>query len=283
MQKSKPPKEVIFAHDFVRGALQWLVRKAASFFHWTLRVSGAEAVVASSSPFFGQGESVLLIKPFLGVLTKAEIHQVMASGFATIAGSVLVAFISLGVNGTALISSCTSHPRPDGGKFVPASNTKEIGVMSIPASIVISKLRYPETEETLTAEKLSLTSDEDPGEGATNWMHAFTNGCWLGIKLAGIVVAVLASVIALVELCDGVLTWAGGYLDIEDLTLELIFGYALVPVAFFLGVPRNKEMLLVSRLIAVKILKVSIAPLSPPPPGRMAVVDQQNVTESRHR
>lgn len=132
--------------------------------------------------------------------------------------------------------------------------------MSIPASIVISKLRYPETEDTLTAEKLSLTSDDEAHrEGATNWMHAFTNGCWLGIKLAGIVVAVLASVIALVELCDAVLTWAGGYLDIEDLTLELIFGYLLVPVAFFLGVPRNKDLLLVSRLIAVKILRVSHA------------------------
>lgn len=94
----------------VRGALQWAVRKAAGFFHWALRVSGAEAVVAASAPFFGQGESVLLIKPFLSVLTKAEIHQIMASGFATIAGSVLVAYISLGVNGTALISSCMSQP-----------------------------------------------------------------------------------------------------------------------------------------------------------------------------
>lgn len=71
-----------------------------------MSVSGAEAVVAASSPFFGQGESVLLIKPFLDVLTKAELHQIMCSGFATIAGSVLVAYISLGLNGTALISSC---------------------------------------------------------------------------------------------------------------------------------------------------------------------------------
>lgn len=73
-------------------------------------MSGAEAVVASTSPFFGQGESVMLIKPFLGSLTKAELHQVMCSGFATIAGSVLVAYISLGVNGTALISSCKGAP-----------------------------------------------------------------------------------------------------------------------------------------------------------------------------
>lgn len=42
-----------------------------------MNVSGAEAVVAASSPFFGQGESVMLIKPFLPTITKAEMHQVM--------------------------------------------------------------------------------------------------------------------------------------------------------------------------------------------------------------
>lgn len=87
-----------------------------------MRVSGAEAVVAASSPFFGQGESVMLIRPFLPALTKAELHQVMCSGFATIAGSVLVAYISLGVNGTALISSCkVSFPSTWGAREKPWS------------------------------------------------------------------------------------------------------------------------------------------------------------------
>ncbi|CAN8101937.1 unnamed protein product [Discula destructiva] len=215
------------------GTLQWFVTKAAGFFCWALNVSGAEAVVAASSPFFGQGESVMLIKPFLCMLTKAEMHQVMCSGFATIAGSVLTAYIHLGVSGTALISSC---------------------IMSIPASIVVSKLRYPEEEEALTGEKLSLASVEQAHEGAANWMHAFTNGAWLGVRIAGVVVAVLACVIAGVDLCDGLLTWAGGYLDIEDLTLELIVGHLLVPVAFFLGI-QKEELVLVGRLIATKILK----------------------------
>lgn len=61
-------------------------------------VSGAEAVAAAASPFVGQGESAILIKPFIAYLTKAEIHQILCSGFSTIAGSVLVAYISLGVN-----------------------------------------------------------------------------------------------------------------------------------------------------------------------------------------
>lgn len=88
------------------GVLQWVIGKAAVFFFWALRVSGAEAVVAAASPFIGQGESAMLIKPFVAHLTIAELHQVMTSGFATIAGSVLVGYLSLGVNGQALISSC---------------------------------------------------------------------------------------------------------------------------------------------------------------------------------
>lgn len=130
--------------------------------------------------------------------------------------------------------------------------------MSIPASIVVSKLRYPETDDTIiNEEKVSLLSaaNGDERDEASNWMHAFSNGAWLGVKLAGIVVAVLASVIGLVALCDALLTWAGDYLNMGSLTLEVIFGYMLVPVAFFLGVPRNEELVLVARLIAIKILK----------------------------
>lgn len=208
----------------------------------------------------------MLIKPFLCVLTKSEMHQIMCSGFATIAGSVLVAYQKLGVSGTALISSCTFCSTVlinwSLCTFAPVvlstytSCVIYIGVMSIPASIVVSKLRYPEEEETTSSEKLSLASVEDAREGAGNWMHSFTNGAWLGVRLAGIVVAVLACVIAGVDLVDAILTWAGSYLNIESLTLEVIFGYLFVPVAFFLGIP-NRELVLVGRLIAVKFLKVS--------------------------
>lgn len=62
------------------GILQWFIGKFAVFFFWAMRVSGAEAVVASATPFIGQGESAMLIKPFVPYLTTAELHQVMASG-----------------------------------------------------------------------------------------------------------------------------------------------------------------------------------------------------------
>lgn len=168
------------------GALQWLVVKFAHFFFWALRVSGAEAVVASASPFLGQGESAILIRPYIAYLTKAEIHQIMCSGFATIAGSVLVAYISLGLNPQALVSSC---------------------IMSIPASLAVSKMRYPETEETLTSGHVNIPEDDE--ERSANVLHAFTKGTWIGIKISGAIVAVLLSIIGLVALINGLLGWWG--------------------------------------------------------------------------
>jgi len=44
-----------------------------------------------------QTEAPLLIRPYLKDMTKSEIHAVMTGGFATIAGSVMGAFISFGV------------------------------------------------------------------------------------------------------------------------------------------------------------------------------------------
>ncbi|KAF1971562.1 hypothetical protein BU23DRAFT_555747 [Bimuria novae-zelandiae CBS 107.79] len=231
---------IIFFVAFVQllyywGVLQWFIGKFAVFFFWSMRVSGAEAVVAAASPFIGQGESAMLIRPFVAHLTQAELHQVMTSGFATIAGSVLVAYIGMGINPQALISSC---------------------VMSIPASLAISKLRYPEEEETLTAGRVVIPDDEE--HKAANSLHAFANGAWLGLKIAGMIITTLLCIIALLNLVDGLLTWWGRYINLDgeyDLTLELILGYVCYPIAFLLGVPRNsRELLLVGRLIGVKVI-----------------------------
>jgi CNT family concentrative nucleoside transporter len=229
---------------FYWGVLQWLIGKFAVFFFWSMRVSGAEAVVAAASPFIGQGESAMLIKPFVAHLTQAELHQIMCSGFATIAGSVLVAYISLGVNPQALISSC---------------------VMSIPASLAISKLRYPETEETLTAGRVVVPDDDE--HRAANSLHAFASGAWLGLKIAGMITATLLCIIALLGLANGLLSWWGHYLNINDppLTVELIVGYICYPIAFLLGVPRNGDLLKVSQLIGTKLIAVSISHKSPCP------------------
>ena len=228
------------------GFLQWFIQKVATFVFWMLRVSGAEAVVAAATPFIGQGESAMLVRPFVPHMTDAEIHQVMTCGFATISGSVLVAYMSLGLNPQALVSSC---------------------IMSIPASLAISKMRYPETEETLTAGNVVIP--EDGEHKAENALHAFANGAAFGIKIAGTIIATLLCIIAVVGLIDGLLSWWGRHLDIREpeLTLELILGYILYPVSFLLGVPRTAwvsepgqpqgdNIYKVAKIIATKIIKV---------------------------
>ena len=79
--------------------LHWFVEKFANFFFWSMKVSGAEAVVAAASPFIGQGESAMLIKPFVPHLTMAELHQIMCSGMALRPG-VVRAEIGRGIMGS---------------------------------------------------------------------------------------------------------------------------------------------------------------------------------------
>jgi concentrative nucleoside transporter, CNT family len=221
------------------GFLQWFIKKVAVFVFWALNCSGAEAVVAAATPFIGQGESAMLVRPFVPHMTNAEIHQIMTCGFATISGSVLVAYISLGLNAQAMVSSC---------------------IMSIPASIAISKLRYPETEETLTAGHVVIPDDDE--HKATNVLHAFANGSWFGIKIAGTIVASLLCIIASIGLVNGLLTWWGGYININDpsLTIQLIVGYICYPIAFLLGVPRDGDLYKVAQLIGIKVIAVSASP-----------------------
>lgn len=141
----------------------------------------------------------------------------------------------MGINPQALISSC---------------------VMSIPASLAISKLRYPEEEETLTAGRVVIPDDDE--HKAANALHAFAEGAWLGLKIAGMILTTLLCIIALLNLVDGLLTWWGRYINLDgeyDLTLELILGYLCYPIAFLLGVSREgKDLLLVGRLIGLKVI-----------------------------
>ncbi|CAK7890872.1 hypothetical protein CAAN1_01S02520 [[Candida] anglica] len=226
---------VAFIHIlYYFGIMQWCIRKFAYFFFWALKVTGAEAVTAAGSPFLGIGESSVLVKDFMPFLTKAEIHQVMCSGFSTISGSVLVGYIGLGLNPQAMVSSC---------------------VMSIPASLAISKLRYPETEIAVTSSRCEVTDNiENEENKPVNVLQAFANGAGLGLRIAGFMMIQCMCIIALVALINGVLTWFGKFWNIHHLTLELMLSYILYPVSFLLGTPRS-EILLVSKLIATKIIQ----------------------------
>jgi len=217
------------------GVLQWVIVKLGWFFLKTLDISGAESVASAASPFIGQGESACLVKPYVNTMTASEIHHVLASGFATIAGSVLAAYIGFGMPAVYLVTSA---------------------VMSIPASTAISKLRWPETEEPLTMGRIVMIEEE---KDAQNALHAFSNGAWFGLRVAGLILANVLTIISLVAVIDGILTYIGRSWAITPenggpLTLQLIFGYLFYPVAWLMGVP-NADLLTVGQLLAVKVIQ----------------------------
>jgi nucleoside permease NupC len=60
--------------------MQWVIKNFAWFFFKTMNVSGAEAIVASASPFVGASESACMVRPFVELMTESEIHLVLTSG-----------------------------------------------------------------------------------------------------------------------------------------------------------------------------------------------------------
>lgn len=85
-------------------------------------------------------------------------------GFSTISGAVLAAYINLGV---------------------PPQNLVTSSVMSIPASIAISKMRMPEIDEPVTRGRVVVDRGEEKDGGPANALHAFSQGAIFGLVVAG--------------------------------------------------------------------------------------------------
>ncbi|KAI0279353.1 Na+ dependent nucleoside transporter C-terminus-domain-containing protein [Russula aff. rugulosa BPL654] len=230
---------IIFFIAFIQmlyylGVMQWIIKHFAWFFFKTMNISGAEAVVAAASPFIGQGESACLVRPYVDIMTESEIHLVMTSGFSTISGSILGAYINLGV---------------------PAQNLITASVMSIPASIAISKIRMPELEEPVTRGRIVVDrGEEDTKHAPVNALHAFAKGAVFGLIVAGQILCNVLTILSLVATINGLLTWIGRGFGIHHLTLQLVLRYIFYPITFFLGVPRS-EIMHVSELLATKFIE----------------------------
>ncbi|KAI5449794.1 hypothetical protein NCC49_004006 [Naganishia albida] len=220
------------------GALTWFVQKFAWFFSKTFGISGAEAVVAAASPFIGQGENCVLVRPYVKHMTDSEIHQALVSGFATIAGSVFIAYVSLGIPPKDLLTS---------------------SLMSIPASIALSKTMMPETRKPVTMGKAAVFEHDEATDGPKpyNALHAFSEGAWFGLRVAGLIFCNVLCIVSALYAVNGILAWVGQFWGIarsgpDSLSIQLIGGYILYPFTFLLGVP-PADILPVSKIIAVKI------------------------------
>jgi concentrative nucleoside transporter, CNT family len=119
---------------------------------------------------------------------------------------------------------------------VPAQNLITASVMSIPASIAISKMRIPELEEPVTRGRIVVDRGAENAKNApVNALHAFAKGALFGLVVAGQILCNVLTILSLVATVNGLLTWIGRGFGIHHLTLQLIIRYIFYPITFFLG------------------------------------------------
>ncbi|XP_020902330.1 solute carrier family 28 member 3 [Exaiptasia diaphana] len=210
------------------GIMPLLISKIAWLMQITMKISGVESLTAAGNIFVGQTEAPLMIRPFLAHLTNSELHAVMTSGLATVAGGVLAIYITFGVQASHLMTA---------------------SVMSAPAALAVSKLLYPETEipETQSGEGIHI---EEGGE--KNVIEAAAKGASTAIALVANVGAMLITFFAYIAFFNAVLSWLGGLYGYPELSFENICSYVFVPLAFLMGV-EWEDCRTVSKLLGIKV------------------------------
>lgn len=213
------------------GVLQRIVHGMAWIFSKTMRLSGPETLSASANVFLGQTEAPLLIRPWLAGMTKSEILCIMIGGMATVAGAVMIAYISLLGGG---------DPEQ---QLLFATHLLTKSVITVPAALMIAKILLPQTEPVDTSLHLANT------QKAANLLDALCRGTTEGVKLAVNVGAMLLVFTALVALVNHVLEqWIGAPTGLNALvesatggvfdgfSLDFLLGMLFAPVAWLMGI-----------------------------------------------
>ncbi|XP_077004661.1 solute carrier family 28 member 3 isoform X2 [Tamandua tetradactyla] len=209
------------------GLMQWIIRKVGWLMLVTMGSSPIESVVAAGNIFIGQTESPLLVRPYLPHVTKSELHAIMTAGFATIAGSVLGAYISFGVSASHLLTA---------------------SVMSAPASLAIAKLFWPETETPKITLKNAIKMENG---GSRNILEAATQGASSSIGLVANIAVNVIAFLALLSFVNSALSWFGNLFDYPQLSFEIICSYIFMPFSFMMGMDWQ-DSFMVAKLIGYK-------------------------------
>jgi CNT family concentrative nucleoside transporter len=236
------------------GIMQRIVKAVAWVMAKTMGTSGAESLTTAAEIFVGPTESPLVIRPYLKGLTKSELLTIMVAGMATIAGSVVGAYIQIlsqaysKVNNIPVTEAQTTF----------ATHILAASVMAAPAALLIAKIIFPETEEPETKGVVKVPVEKN----ASNVIEAAVAGASDGLSLVLNVGAMIIAFIALVALLNAILGYFGNLTGInsyllntyhQPLSMQLVLGIILQYVAVAIGVPWNNALQFGS-LIGTKVV-----------------------------
>lgn len=238
---------------FYLRIIQTIVQGINKMVRPLLGTTGPETLCAIANSFLGQTEAPLLIKHYLKDMTKSEFLVMMLSGMGTISGSILAVFAVMGVPAVHLIAA---------------------SVMAIPATILIAKILYPETEKTQPMCEATATFEGNEGNVFDAISQGTTDGLWLALNVG----AMLISFLALLGAVNALLSFSCLKLNelfnlhLPLITLDTIFGLICLPFGWLLGFTGNEafqvgELLgtkvAVNELVAYgKMLKMGLSPRS---------------------
>jgi CNT family concentrative nucleoside transporter len=232
---------------FYLGVVQFLVRIMGYVFMKTMALTGPESLCVAGNIFLGQSEAPLLIKGYLPSMKNSEIALIMISGLATIAGSVLAAYVGL-LGGDSYAE-----------KLFFARHLITASVMAAPGAVVISKILLP-----AESEKPAPLGVSKKNYGK-NMLDAISNGTIQGVKLAVNVAAILLVFIAFIAMFNyftGKIGEIGGINEkisvitdgkFNKLSLQLVLSYIFMPFIWIIGVAKE-DLHLVSMLLGEKII-----------------------------
>ena len=249
------------------GILQRIVFVLAWIMSRLMKLSGAESLAAAANVFVGQTEAPLVVKPYVPKMTRSEMMALMTGGMATIAGGVLVAYVGI-------LGGNDATKTQEFAKFLLCAS-----LMNAPAALYVAKILIPE-EEKINREL--LVPKESVG---TNLLDAVATGTSQGLKLALNVAAMIIAFVALIALCNALLSdglgalyidssgihldrekgWLnrlvtafsgsgdGGAAVFEVFSLESICGFLFAPVAALIGI-ESGDLLQAGSLLGKKMI-----------------------------
>lgn len=202
------------------GVMPRLVRWVGGAIERAIGLSRVESLCAAANIFVGQSESPLVIRPYLAGLSPSRLFQVMVSGMAGVAGTILAAYAAMGIRIDYLLAA---------------------SAMAAPGGILMAKLMMPDPPgappapgESGAIARVELVFGE---ERPANLIMAAAEGAQLGLRLAAAVGAMVLAFVALVALANGLLAGIGHWCGVEGLSFQHLLGLIFAPVMALVGVP----------------------------------------------
>lgn len=194
--------------------MQIVVRAVGGALRWVIGTRAVESLNAAANIFIGQTEAPLVVRPYLKSLSEPQLFAVMVSGVASIAGTVMLAYVQFGAELKYLLAA---------------------SFMAAPGGLLMAKIIMPdEEEESPEDDDAHLKLGKSPHE---NVILAAAVGSADGVRLAVNIGAMLIAFIALIALLNGMIGGIAGIFGYEGLTLQMILGELFRPIMFVIGIP----------------------------------------------